>query len=322
MAMDVFTSVFDRIDSTVIQTIAGGTANLLAIISPAIAACFVVYVMFVAWSYWQNGASIEGTMIDLVKRVAAWGIILGFSMNLAGYNSYILPIVLHLGDGLSQAFSGSPASDASALDALTQSIIDVIVDNREAASEVGGLDGIGATVDAAINNMILIVASAIFLIIAAAYLVLAKVFLAILAVVGPIFLGFALFPATRQFAMAWINQVLNYSLLMLFLNVTAGVFLSYISGVLQSMSAAGGSGMEAQGMALTTLMHIVLAVLMFVVILLKLPELASGLAGGVSANGFSSLARAVTGMKMATGARSAAKAPKTGGSIKAESAGK
>lgn len=293
--MDLFQSVFERIDNTVINDIAAGTANLLNIVAPALQAVFIVYVMFIVWSYWQNAASIEATAIDMIKRIIAIGLILGFSVNLSGYNTHVMPLVLGLGDGLSQAFTGSATSNASSLDALAGQIVEMVATNANAAYETPGIaEKIGAVLNATLNNAMIIITSTIFLVIAAAYIILVKVFLAILAVLGPIFISFLLFPATRQYGMNWINQVLNYSLLTLLINIAGGFFINYINGVLTDMSGSGALGTGAvamvDGLITTTgMVQIVLATLLFVVILWKLPELASSLAGGVAAGGFSQL---------------------------------
>lgn len=295
MAIEVFTQVFQNIDTTVTTTIAGGTANLLAIVAPAFQAVFMVYVMFVVWSYWSGNTSVEATAIDLVKRIVVWGLVLGFSMNLGRYNSFILPIVLGLGDGLSQAFNGSAQSDASTLDALATQVLDLVNENGEEASELTMPFGLGAYINITLKSLIIMVCFALFLVLAAAYITLAKVFLAILAVVGPIFIGFLLFPATRQFGMNWLNQVLNYSLLLLLLNIVAGIFISYLDSSL--------SGGLTDTVSNASLLHIVLATLMMFIILMKLPEIASGLAGGVAANGFSNLAQAARGGKQFFGGK-------------------
>ena len=330
--MDLFQSVFERIDNTVINDIAAGTANLLNVVAPAIQAVFVVYVMFVVWSYWQNAASIEATAIDMIKRIVAIGLILSLSVNLSSYNAYVMPLVLGLGDGLSQTFTGAATSNASSLDALAGRIVEMVAANANAAYETPGIaEKIGSVLNATLNNAMIIITSTIFLVIAAAYIILVKVFLAILAVLGPIFISLLLFPATRQYGVNWINQVLNYSLLTLLINIAGGFFINYINGVLTDMSAVGSLGTGAAAMVdglitTTGMVQIVLATLLFVVILWKLPELASSLAGGVAAGGFSQLMNTA---RMATqlSSKGSGKSGKGGGggsikSTKAEAAGR
>lgn len=306
MAIEVFTQVFENIDTTVTDTVAGGTANLLAIVAPAFQAVFIVYVMFVVWSYWSGNASVESTAIDLVKRIVIWGLVLGFSMNLGTYNSFVLPIVLGLGDGLSQAFNGTATSDASVLDALATQVLEVVNENGEEASELTMPFGLGAYINITLKSLMIMTCFALFLVLAAAYITLAKVFLAILAVLGPIFIGFLLFPSTRQYGMNWLNQVLNYSILLLLLNIVAGLFINYLNASL--------SGGLTDTVSNASLLHLVLSTLMMFVILMKLPDIASGLAGGVAANGFSTLAQVARGGKQVFGGKGGG-AGSSGGSL-------
>lgn len=312
--MDIFQSIFERIDNLVKSEIMGKTAEIMNMLSPIFLSAFIIYVMLVFWSYWQN-PNPENTMIDLIKRVMVWGVIISFGINIGNYSNTVVPIVLGLGDGLSQAFSGHTGSNASSLDALASQIVDLVNANAQKAWETDGIvETIGAVIDTTINNAIILIASAIFLVIASAYIILTKVFLAILAVVGPIFITCFLFLATRQFGMAWINQVVNYSFLMLFINIAGGFFIAYINDVLSAMTTGlAQSGTSLDGVIATSaIMQIVLATLLFVVILLKLPELASGLAGGIAANGFGNLMNNVRMMRQLGGNKGGVK---KGGSI-------
>lgn len=315
--MTLFEDIFLEIDNTVLTNLAGGTANLANIVAPAFQAVFLVYVVFVAWSYWQNNASIESSAIDLVKRVVVWGLILGFSMNISGYNSTIVPLVLGLGDGLSQAFTGGGATNAVALDTLATQIVDIVNANASAAWEVEGIgEKIGAVIGSTFDNALILITSSLFFVIAAAYIVLVKIFLAILVVLGPIFIAFLLFPATRQYGMNWINQVLNYSLLTLLVNIAGGFFIAYVNTVLGGITGAGGAAgalIFNDVVAMSAIIQIVLATLMFVIILWKLPELASSLAGGMAANGFGQLMNTARMAKQLGGGKGANKSG--GGSV-------
>jgi type IV secretion system protein VirB6 len=137
--LDVFTKVFDRIDTTVQSTILGNTSNIMSMISPVLLSGFTVYVIFVTWSYF--GSTIEQTMFDLLKRIAAWGVIISFSINVGGYNSSIVPLVMGLGEGLAQAFTGASAN-AGALDSLVNLLFEMTKANSEAADAVTGIEGV------------------------------------------------------------------------------------------------------------------------------------------------------------------------------------
>lgn len=282
MSLDVFTKVFNRIDTTVQSTIIGNTSNVISIISPVLLAGFTVYVILVTWSYF--GTTLEQTMFDVLKRILAWGVIISFSLNIGSYNASVVPFVLGLGEGLANIFSGGGTASATALDGLVNLLFDMIAKNSEAADQVSGIEGISEKLAAFFYNLLIILVFSVFLIIAAAYIVLAKVFLAILVVLGPIFISLALFPATRQYFSAWVNQVVNYNLYFLLINVVGAIFISYINATFTEEALLTDSG----------IIHLILVLLFFAIILLKLPEMASGLAGGIAANGFGSLASSIS----------------------------
>lgn len=313
MAIEIFGRIFQKIDAVIQNDILSSVSNVANVLSPIMISAFTIYLLFVFLSYWQ-GSNPEGTLVDFLKRVMAWAVVIGFGANLSAYNNTVVPIVMGLGDGLSQAFSGNTGSNASALDALAGQIVDLVVANKEEAAKISGFGGIKAIIDATLNNAIILISSSVFLVIAAAYIILVKIFLAILAVIGPLFIACALFPMTRQFAMAWVNQVLNYSLLMLFINIAGGFFIAYVDDVLQAMGAGAGQNAVLDGViGVTGMVQIVLATLVFVVILLRLPDLASGLAGGITGNGYGNLINNARMIKQLGGTKGGG--GKTGGSI-------
>ena len=275
MSIEVFSNIFNEIDNVVVHTITGNISNVANILSPIFLSAFIVYVLFVFLSYWQ-GSSPEATMIDLIKRVAVWGLIISLGVNIGNYNNTVVPIVLGLGEGLVQAFNGLGDTSGEALDKLGEQLVDIVVNNNDKANSIPMPFGLGDRIEVIFKNAVIIISFGIFLIVCGSYIILAKVMLAVLAVLGPIFISLALFPATRQFFMSWVNQVVNYSLYLLTVNITAGLFIGYISGDF--------SGVESDTQ--TGVIHIALTSFLFFVVVLKLPEFTAGLVGGIANNGF------------------------------------
>lgn len=297
--MAIFAPIFQEIDHTVVNTITGNVSSLMSVISPLFLSGFTIYLLLLLLSYWQ-GSGVETTIVDLLKRVLAWAVVIGFSINVGAYNDTVMPIVLNLGDGLSQSFSGTNNPPENALDELVEMLTQKVNENTESLSILSGFDAIAARIASVIVNMLLIICGGLFLVVAGAYILITKIFLAILAVIGPIFIASALFPATRQYFSAWLNQVLNYSLLILFIKITATVFTTYLA------NAITGSDLQTdQGV-----IHILLTSGLFTIVLLKLPDLASGLMGGIASGGFAVAGGVARGAGvglggMASGARGA-----------------
>lgn len=299
LKMAIFAPIFTEINNIIQNTIAGNTSALINAVSPIFLSAFIIYLMFIFLSYWQ-GSNAEGTIVDMVKRVLAWSVVLGFSLNIGAYNDTVLPVILHLGDGLSEIFGGS-GNPENGLDTLTETLIMKVNENEQSFSLLGGIDSIGDYIVGIIINMLIIVCMGLFLIVAGAYITITKIFLAMLAVIGPLFIICALFPATRQFFMSWVNQVVNYSFLVLFINILAVVFTTYLSNSISGTNLATNQGV----------IHIILTSGLFTIALFKLPELSSGLMGGVSSGGFGNVASAASNASRVFSGRGGQKRPKT-----------
>lgn len=322
---DLFTAVETQTDS-----ITGQMTNLISMSMPAFQAVFVVYCMFVIWSYWENESSIQGMFVDLIKRIIAWGLILGFGMNIGAYMGTVMPFVRDLGDDLAGAYSGQKAS-ATQLDDLVNKIIKITEENDKAVNEanensneaaisgevasagapaedMGIMDSVkeafsdltagamesmfGGLTDSIwvmIQNALIWVFSGSYLAVAGAFMLVAQIILSLLAAVGPIFFGLALFPATRGYFTNWIGSVLNYGFFFLFVNIMAHFSIGIVDKQMDVFAANGGSG----GMALGVILSVVCLFVVFIVVLLQLPQLSSSLFGGVAAGGFQGAARAI-----------------------------
>lgn len=291
----VFTNIFTLIDDSIINVVIGKAGILISVLEPLMLSSFAVYLLFLFLSYW-NG-SVEDNIVDFVKKCVAWSLILTFALNIGYYNDYIVPMVMNFGDYLSQKFSGNNTTIDGNLDEMAMVVLDGIKATMEKASGVTG------TILAVLVIFLIGVFSIVFLIISAGYILLAKVFAGILVVVGPMFIANFLFPATRQFGMAWINQVVNYALLTFFLNVLMAIFIQFM------VNAFGTGAIDlARGL------NIAIGAGIFFVVLLRLPELSSSLAGGLSANGFTQTTRAVLNASKA-GKGLFSSGGKSGGSI-------
>ena len=286
MAIEVFGLIFEKIDNVVQSEVITSISNVSNVLSPIMISAFTIYLLFVFLSYWQ-GSGIESTLVDLLKRVMVWAVVIGFGANLSAYNNTVVPIVMGFGDGLVHLFNGTNGSIGSSLDNLGTKLVDIVIKNHESADSMPMPFGLGAKLEVIIQNAIIIISFGVFLVIAGAYIILAKVMTAILAVLGPLFISLALFPATRQFFMSWVNQVVNYSLYLVVVNVTASIFIGYIDVSFASVEPNTDTGF----------ISLVLTSLIFFVVLLKLPELTSGLAGGIANNGFGGAIQSISSFR-------------------------
>lgn len=320
VATTFFNDLFITVDNEV-GTITSQMANLISTVTPAFQAVFIVYCMFVIWSYWENESSIQGTFIDLMKRIITWGLILGLGMNVGAYMGTVMPFVKDLGNDLAGAYGGEKAAPTQ-LDDLVNKIIQITEENSKAADKAneetneaaisgdsstttataedagvfdtvtgaigdlttGALEamfgGVMNSLDVLVQNAVIWVTSGIYLAVAGAFLLVAKILLVLLAAVGPIFFGFALFPATRNYFTNWVSSVMNYGFFFLFVNIMARMSISIVDKQLDTVFSGGNIAMSA-------ILSAVCLFCVFIVVLLQLPQLSSSLFGGLAAGGFS-----------------------------------
>lgn len=287
MAFTFITEIFTEIDSVLLVTLGSKTASIINIISPVMMSAFILYVLLFTMSYMINGTDLTEVGSDLIKRFLAWAVIIGLSMNIGNFTSIIVPIANNVPQEIMQAISGaSNATITSSLDNLISMYLDVIatmfsnIDFMDIGGYLGGIFIAG----------IMVIGGFIFVIIASGYILLAKVTTAILLVIAPIFISLALFPATRQYANLWVGQLVNAGLIMIIISVICAVEI----GILER-AVSGVTDLD-----ITTASKVAVASGIFTVLLHRVPDLASALAGGMSLNGFGQTGRSVANGAKAT----------------------
>lgn len=269
MQLTIFTDMFNAFDKDVLNTINTGSAQMISLISPLVAAGFSLYVLLIMVSYMRGHN--DQPIVDFMLKMAGWAAVLTAGMNISYYSQYVVPFFNGLGDDLSRALMGG--SDLSnGLDNLLSLYIDAIKSLYEGLS----ITDIGLYIEVSVLAVCIILVGVPFLAIAAAYIILAKFALGLLLALGPAFIVAALFPATRQFFQNWVGQCLNYGLLVALFGAVGAIEVRFMTSVLPT-------SFSAKDVMLTYAIEgkIVGAGLVFIVVSLSMPSLASQLAGGV-----------------------------------------
>ena len=260
MPITPFSDLYTFFDASVTTVITTGTTNMIALISPLIAAGFGLYVMLVVASYWRG--STDEALMDFIFRMMAWCAIITFGLNISLYQMYVVPFVNGLGDDLAGVV-GPHYSSASSLDTMTNAFLDSFI------KLYNDSDGIKQTLFAVAAIISVSLFAGAFMVVAIAYIILAKLALGILIAIGPLFIAMALFPATRELFKNWTGQCLNYAFLVMLFSFAAQIEIAMISGLIPAELS----------MSSLFMINLVCAVMVFVS--LNLPSLASSLAGGV-----------------------------------------
>lgn len=254
-----FTKVYDFFDQSVSQALLNGSTNMIAMISPVVAVCFSIYVLLTLLDYWRGGGN---WAVDLLYKMAAWGTVIAFGLNIDYYRLYVGPLVSGLGDDLTGTV-GAKYNSAAALDQMGSALLDCFLNMYEKA------DGIKQTIFAALVIIILSFPMAAFMVVAIGYIILAKVALGILVAIGPFFIAAALFPATRDLFKNWTGQCLNYAFLVMLFSFAAQIEIAMVQGLIPN------------DFALADIFVCILVCCVMVFVSLNFPSLAAALAGGI-----------------------------------------
>ena len=196
---------------------------------------------------------------------------------------------------------GTSNYTASALDTQSNNILLMMENIFAYAAELDMLQ-VSDKAMLYVGGSVAVVLAYLFFAITFAYYLIAKLSLAMVIVIGPLFIGAMLFPATRQWGMNWIGQVLNYSVTVVFFVILGTLQNDFFKNHLEN-AVVGDITSLAQVMGLIPLFF--LSTVIFILVAWSIPSIASALTGGASVNGFSrtimSMARWAIGVKLPGG---------------------
>lgn len=287
----------------------GKSANIITAVAPLFAAGFGIYVMMVAFNAYNRG--MDDYILDIMRRTFCWLIIIACAFNASQYTE-IAQALYTLPEFLSEAVNGQPYN-GNVIDGEIEKFSTMIFNFVANGVEQYAPNWYDFDVKIMLNvfGSILVLIGYVFFGVIAAFYLVAKITLAMVLLTGPIFIGAMLFPATRQWGMNWIGQVLSYSLMVMFYVVIAAVQFAFYQSVMKTAISAVmvgkvTNGASAANVAFTALAMVPLigmfafAAFVFLVVAWNVPTMASALTGGASISGFSGVARGVqTGANMA-----------------------
>lgn len=267
------TWLIGRINELVTAGASATASTIVTTITPLVSVCFGIYVILITVNY-LRGAESE-PVFDFGLRLAGWAVVIGIGLNAANYSAVVIPIVTGIGGDIASAVSGGSAT-AGTLDQLALHYLQIIDDGFEAASSLDGFAAIGAKIVVCLKSIIIIFGLVPFLVVATLSIIVANVGSVMVAMVGPMFFAFLLFPATRQYFSAWLNSVLSFALVPIFVSVIAVMSIQ----LSKEMLSSGGGLLDAsfKSVFLASVGNLVLLALVRM-----LASLASALsAGGVN----------------------------------------
>ena len=273
--------------------------NMISGIAPVFQIGFGIYILLVAFDYYKRG--FDENVVDLGKRMIGWLLIIALAFNSSQYQK-LANIMWMLPENLS-GLLGTSTYTASALDTQSNNILKMMENIFSYAASLDMLQ-VSDKLMLYIGGTVAVILAYLFFLITFAYYLIAKLSLAMVIVIGPMFIGSMLFPATRQWGMNWIGQILNYSVTVVFYVILGALQNDFFKNQLER-AVVGEIGSVAQVVGLIPLFF--LSTTIFILVAWSIPSISSALTGGASVNGFSrtvmSVARWAKGVELPGGGK-------------------
>lgn len=290
--MSIFAEITEDLTALIENDLFSRSVDLIANVAPLFAAGFGLYVALVMWGYQKMG--LDDSISDLAKKMAGWLIIIALAFN-AGNYSILAQSIYAAPDEVASWLTGNTLS-SSFVETQLNNVDAAIAKIRAMSQEVGTLD-VGAALTLGLAQLVVFIVGYISVIFIWGFYMITKFSLALTLVLGPVFIGAMLFPATRQYGMNWIGQCLNYIITVsLYMGISL-IQLNYVQSTFDSFEIKtewkqawhGLSGKEVAvvetGPVWGLMGNLIIITIIFAPIVFSIPHIASALTGGAGVDG-------------------------------------
>lgn len=275
--MGFFETFWAWLQGQLTNYIGTNTALVAEALEPAIVTLATVYVA--VWGYLQLTGRIEEPLLTGVRRLVMLAVLLGGALHLWLYDSLIVDTFYRAPALLAADVVGAPDPVAT---------IDSIWNQGGAVAGFlwnnGGQFGMGA-LGFYVAGAVVWVLMGLLCVYTMFLIALSSIALAVLLALGPLFIAFLLFDATRRFFEAWLAQLANYALITILAVLVAALLLQIVQSY-AAQTAALGSTIKT----VDSLNMVLVAVVVFLLMRQVMP-IAASLAGGVSLSSFGIVSR-------------------------------
>uniref|UniRef100_UPI0013004FB3 type IV secretion system protein n=1 Tax=Pseudomonas huaxiensis TaxID=2213017 RepID=UPI0013004FB3 len=169
---------------------------------------------------------------DVIYSILKMGIITGFAFNVGWYMENIVPLVSSIPAGITQILVGSDSNSANMVDTLIGSYMNTVIEFMKGLDFSLFNSDVADLAAAIIALAILVLSGLAFLGVCVSTLIMLKLATTLFLIVGPVFIAFFLFDATKQYAWGWINLLAGFMLTNILFGVVVSVEVTYISNTI------------------------------------------------------------------------------------------
>lgn len=290
----MFKNIFESLLKGMGSDLFAKTTNIITEISPLFATGFGIYILIVAIDAYNRG--FDDNIVDLGKRAMGWLIIIACAFNASQYLK-IANMLYEMPEYMSSLIN-SGTYDAATLDNNMDKLMENMGQIWEMKKNIPTLD-VPAHLGFTFMWVFIFVLVAFFLTAIAAFYLVAKISLAMVILIGPIFIGAMLFPATRQWGMNWIGQIMSYAVTVTFYVLLGTIQQAFFESHMLSMIDSGifrasNGGVVSLVVFIPIAFMFILATIIFFVVALSIPSIATALTGGATIGGYSGVLRSAS----------------------------
>ena len=270
MAFHLYQEMFQLVDHSLEQFITQTVSHLTRFLTPIFSN--LVVIMGAIWGYMILYGKTEALLQEGLFKILRITFIMTLGLSVGTYMELIVGTAQGTGETLAAKMMGMPAGDiANTLDRMMEQIFSL---SEQAWQKAGILQGdFGMYFVALVIGMggAIVMTYLSFLVLAS------KVLMTVILAVGPIFFIFLLFEKTQKWFENWLGYLMNAIFILLFAVLLGSFCLHLLEIFLNKML----TNTAEQG----TFSDAILLVIMFLtvfMVLMQVPNIASGLGGGLS----------------------------------------
>lgn len=274
--MDFFQTFWTWLNGELASYVGQNTVRVAAIMEPAVVTLGTVYVMI--WGCLQLMGRIEEPFAAGLKRIVTLAIVFGVGLHLWLYNTLLVDTFYNAPTQFAAAVvgAGDPVKTIDAIWNAGGAVADQLYRNGNGFHPGFMLAGIAVWI---LIGLLCVYTMFLF--------ALSSVALSVLLALGPFFVSFLLFDATRRFFEAWLAQLANYALITILTVMVAVLMLHLVQSYAQQTEALGA------GIQIVDALNMLLATALVFLFVRQVMPIAAGLAGGVALNTLGAMGRAI-----------------------------
>ena len=213
--VEIIDFFFTKLTTLFTSNLATQATTLISWLTHLFMGGFSMYIGLLTFNIWRGGLD-EG-IGDITKRAMGWLIIIALGLNVDNYMS--LANAIYSAPEEISGFIAGVQVNAGYFKTISNDLNKNIGIIYEALTDASLFDSIGYAIALFTTTTL---GYAVIFFFLAMYLI-AKFSLGLILIFGPIFIGFMLFPGTRQYGMNWIGQCANYVLTIALYSAALGI---------------------------------------------------------------------------------------------------